>query len=289
LTPESVAVTSEGGYIAVGLTNSPTGVSANWLLKLDRSGRPQWQKTIEGSNGAPGDYVLGLSTQQLADGGYILGGGILGCGGSYIQKSLVEKIDSQGEVTWAFAYPAGPNGSTITQIRQTSDGGYIAAGSVTGTDLHLGALILKLDSAGTMVWERELDPAGSTGAYFNTVRQTTDGGYVAIGELYVVGDTSPDPTSVLVAKFDADGKLRWQQAFNNLDDQGVPNGYEHALAGMPTSDGGYLAGGNWSSAPPTAFPQEDTAGAPASETRLKWKYPMAEGLQRRSLLLLQRF
>ena len=132
-------------------------------------------------------------------------------------------------------------------------------------------------------------PAGSTGAYFNTVRQTTDGGYVAIGELYVVGDTSPDPTSVLVAKFDADGKLRWQQAFNNLDDQGVPNGYEHALAGMPTSDGGYLAGGNWSSAPPTAFPQEDTAGAPASETRLKSKYPMAEGLQRRSLLLLQRF
>jgi hypothetical protein len=261
LTPESVGLTSDGGYVALALTDSANGVGANWLLKLDGSSRPQWQRQLVCANGAPGDYALGVSAQQLSDGGYVLGGGILGCGGSYIQHALVEKLDTQGRVVWAFSYPVGPNGSTVTQIKQTSDGGYIAVGSVTGTDQNLGALIFKLDSAGTMQWERELDPHGSTGAYFNAVRQTSDGGYVAIGENYIVGDDFPYPTSVLVATFDPSGKVRWQKGFNNTDDRGAPNGYEHALAGIQTSDGGYLVGGNWSNVPPSPFPVEDSGGA----------------------------
>ena len=260
LTPESVGATADGGYIALGLTDSANGVGANWLLKLDGSGRPKWQKELLCANGAPGDYALGVSAQQTSDGGYVLGGGILGCGGSYIQKALVEKLDAQGKVMWAFNYPAGSDGSSVTQIRQTTDGGYIAVGSVTGNDLNLGAFIFKLDSAGTLQWERELDPTGSSGAYFNAVQQTSDGGYVAIGEHYILDTEFPYPTSVLVATFDSSGKLRWQKGFNNTDESGAPSGYEHALAGIQTSDGGFLVGGNWSSLPPSPFPVEDTAG-----------------------------
>jgi hypothetical protein len=261
LTPESVGVTSDGGYIALALTDSPDGILKNWFLKLNASSRPQWQREVGCANGAPGDYALGVSAQQTLDGGYVLGGGILGCGGSYIQRALVEKLDAQGRVVWAFAYPAATAGSVITQIRQTTDGGYVAVGSVTGADGHLGTLILKLDAAGTVQWQRELEPIGSTGAYFNAVQQTSDGGYVAIGEYYVVGDNYPYPTSVLVALFDPSGNVRWQKGFNNVDDRGSPSGYEHALSGIQTSDGGYLVAGNWSSVPPGPFPQEDTAGA----------------------------
>src|SRR5262249_46573713 len=211
-------VTSDGGYIALALTDSRDGFLKNWLLKLNASGRPQWQREVGCASGAPGDYGLGVSTQQLSDGGYILGGGILGCGGSYIQRALVEKLDAQGQVVWAFAYNAGPtHGSVINQIRQTIDGGYIAVGSVTGADLHLGALILKLDGAGTVQWQRDLEPTGSIGAYFNAVQQTSDGGYVATGEYYVVGGSYPYPNSVLVAAVDPDGNVRWQHGFNNVD------------------------------------------------------------------------
>lgn len=260
LTPESVAATSDGGYIAVALSDSSRGYLVNWVLKLSASGRPQWKREVGCANGAPGDYGLGVSAQQTSDGGYVLAGGILGCGGPYIQRALVEKLDAQGQVAWAFAYPAGTAGSSINQIRQTADGGYIAVGSVVGADVHLGALILKLDSAGTVQWQRRLDPAGSAGAYFNAVQQTTDGGYVAIGESYVVGQTYPYPNSGLVVAFDPSGNVRWQKGFNNVDNHGSPNGYEHALAGIQTSDGGYIAVGNWSNTPPSPFPVEDSAG-----------------------------
>ena len=261
LTPESVAATSDGGYFALALTDSPDGILKNWLLKLSASGRPQWQKELGCASGAPGDYGLGVSAQQTSDGGYILGGGILGCHGLYIQRALVEKLDPQGRVVWAVAYPAGPHGSAITQIKQTTDGGYIAVGNVSGADGHLGALILKLDGAGTVQWQRELDPTGSTGAYFNAVQQTVDGGYVATGEFYVVGQSYPYPNSVLVASFDPSGNVRWQKGFNNVDDRGSPSGYEHAFSGIQTSDGGYLVAGNWSNTPPGPFPEEDSGGA----------------------------
>ena len=261
LTPAGVAATSDGGYIALAHTDSSNGVSVSWLLKLDGVGRPQWKKEIGCGSGAPGDYSLGTSVLQSLDGGYVIGGGILGCGGAYLQRPLLEKLDAQGQVVWAVSYPAGPQGSGITQIRQTTDGGYIAVGNVAGADLHPGALIFKLDGVGTVQWQRTLDPTGSSGAYFNAVQQTSDGGYVATGEFYMVGQSYPYPTSVLVVAFDPSGNVRWQKAFNNLDNGGAPSGFEHALAGIQTSDGGYLVSGNWYKTAPNPFPQEDSGGA----------------------------
>jgi hypothetical protein len=260
LTPESVGVTSDGGYIALALTDSSDGFLKNWLLKLNASGRPLWQREVGCANGAPGDYGLGVSAQQTSDGGYVLGGGILGCGGSYNQRALVEKLDAQGRVVWASAYPAGPHDSGITQIRQTSDGGYISVGSASDPSLYTGALILKLDAAGRVQWQRKLGPIGSTVAYFNAVQQTSDGGYVAIGEYSVLGGNYPYPISVLVAGFDPSGNVRWQRGFNNVDNQGSANGYQTALAGIQTSDGGYMAVGKWSNTPPSPFAVADSAG-----------------------------
>jgi hypothetical protein len=54
LNPESVGVTSDGGYITLAHTDSPRDISVNWLLKLNASGRPQWQRQLECTNGADG-------------------------------------------------------------------------------------------------------------------------------------------------------------------------------------------------------------------------------------------
>src|SRR5215472_10485307 len=139
LTPLDVQAASDGGYIALAETQSAAGLGVDWLVKLSATGVPQWQEQVgcASPQGAPGDYAYGVSVQQTADGGYIVGGQAVDCGSgstcaplSGRSCALVEKLDSAGTLTWARVYPASLNGSVLDQIRQTADGGYIAVGSI---------------------------------------------------------------------------------------------------------------------------------------------------------------
>jgi len=251
LAPEDVQATSDGGYIALAESATSAG-GVSWLVKLSVTGTPQWQEQVGCASGAPGDYADGVSVQQTSDGGYIVAGGTVDCGSgsscpalSGRSCALVEKLDPAGRLTWARVYQAGVAGSDIYQIRQTADGGYIAAGVFTDASQNSGALLLKLDSAGTVQWQKDLGPAGSTGASFNTVRQTADGGYVAAGNYYTP-TSGPAPTQVLVARFGADGTLAWQHGFATPGASGAPASVADATSVIQTPDGGYAVAGRWS-------------------------------------------
>ena len=92
----SVDITTDGGYIIIGMTESyGAGGSDIWLIKTDSSGNEQWNKTF-GRNG--NDY--GFSIQVTADGGYIFAGitrpyanGIDGYSDGWIYKT-----DSSGNI-----------------------------------------------------------------------------------------------------------------------------------------------------------------------------------------------
>ena len=254
LSPLDVQATSDGGSIALAETETSQGLGADWLVKLSATGVPQWQEQVgcASPQGAPGDYADGVSVQQTADGGYVVAGGTIDCGSgsscpplSGRSCALVEKLDPAGRLTWARAYAAGPDGSALQQIRQTADGGYIAAGSFTNASQDTGALLLKLDSAGNVQWQKDLGPAGTTGAYFNAVEQTADGGYVAAGAYYTP-TSGPAPTQVLVARFTADGGLAWQHGFATLGSGGGPTSVADASSIISTADGGYAVAGRWS-------------------------------------------
>jgi hypothetical protein len=150
LTPLDVQATSDGGSIALAETETSAGLGVNWLVKLGATGAPQWQEQVgcASPQGAPGDYADGVSVQQTADGGYVVAGQAIDCGSgsscpplSGRSCALVEKLDPAGKLTWARVYPAGSDGSSINQIRQTADGGYIAAGSFTDSSQDTGALL----------------------------------------------------------------------------------------------------------------------------------------------------
>jgi hypothetical protein len=253
LSPLDVQATSDGGTIALAETESAQGLGVDWLVKLSASGTPQWQEQVgcASPQGAPGDYADGVSVQQTADGGYIVAGGTIDCGSgtscpplSGRSCALVEKLNSAGGLTWARAYQAGPDGSQISQIRQTADGGYIAAGSFTDSNQDTGALLLKLDSTGNVQWQKDLGPAGSTQAYFNAVQPTADGGYVAAGAFYTP-TSGPAPTQVLVAKFGTGGSLTWQHGFATLTSGGAAASVADASSIIQTAGGGYAVAGRW--------------------------------------------
>jgi hypothetical protein len=242
LTPEATQATSDGGYIALGLTQaaSSTRAGVSWLLKLSSSGTPQWQRDLGCLSTPPGDYADGVSIVQTSDGGYVLGGGTIGCGSgsncpalSGIQCALVEKVSSTGVVLWARVYNAGPNGSGITKIRQTSDGGLIAAGTIVGSGGVPGGLVLKLDGLGNVQWERRIAPGGSTQVLLNDVQQTSEGGYV------VTGDLETPRGSVLVVKLGSSGNIIWQRSF------GAASSTSSAYSIVQSAGGGSLVAGLW--------------------------------------------
>jgi hypothetical protein len=265
LTPEAVVATSDGGSVALALSDAPNASASdscrgvNWLVKLDASGNAQWQEGVGCFSLPPGSYSFGVSLQQTTDGGYVIGGSTIGCGSdticpflSGIQCGLVEKLDATGKVVWARVYDTGVAATAINNIRQTSDGGFVAAGSTYDSSQNTGALsalVLKLDGQGNVQWQRRLGrPGGLTSAYLNAVRQAPDGAYVAAGEFSAPSSCQYGHgcgQGVLAVKLDENGNVAWQRGFNSFDASGSPTASEHALSITASSDGGSVVAGNW--------------------------------------------
>jgi hypothetical protein len=121
----TVQQTLDGGYIIAGQTASHVARDLDiWLIKTDSSGTMAWNKTFGSS-----DFDIGNSVQQNLDGGYIIAGytNSYGAGGSDV---WLIKADSSGDETWNKTF-GGLGGDLGYSVQQTSDGGYIIAGSTT--------------------------------------------------------------------------------------------------------------------------------------------------------------
>ncbi|HKN62868.1 MAG TPA: hypothetical protein VJV76_00910 [Gaiellaceae bacterium] len=260
LTPIDVKATPDGGAIALATTFAPspsgagTGPGLSWLLKTSAVGAPQWQEEVGCPSTPPGAYSDTLSLQLTNDGGYILAGGTVGCGSvadcpfsSGLQCGLVERLDSAGRLEWARVYSVGTDGSEFDAISPTGDGGFVAVGSATDANHNLGGLIVKLDGSGDVQWQRLLGPTGANQVYLHDVQQTSDGGYVAAGQLDDGSTTSTGAPvkPALVVKLDASGNVTWLHTYDSVDSTGRISATVHAFSIVQTTDGGYALGGNW--------------------------------------------
>jgi len=178
-----------------------------------------WAKTYGGSG-----YDYAHSIQQTSDGGYIVAGSTesFGAGG---KDFWVLKLDSSGTVEWQKTYGGGGN-DWNSSIQQTSDGGYIVAGSTEsfgagGKDFW----VLKLDSNGTVMWQKTYGGSSYDGAY--SIQQTQDGGYIVAGSFG--GDA-------WVLKLNSSGNVQWQKTYGG-------SSYDFAHSIQQTEDGGYIVAG----------------------------------------------
>lgn len=129
-------------------------------------------------------------------------------------------------------------------IQSTTDGGYIIAGSaysangdVVGNHGAYDAWIVKLSSNGTLEWQKAL--GGTSDDYANSIRQTTDGGYVVAGYTNSInGDVSGNHGSndLWVVKLSNSGLIEWQKALGGTSS-------ELANSIQQTADGGYIVAG----------------------------------------------
>lgn len=183
----------------------------------------RWAKSYGGAS-----EDCALSIRLTSDGGYIAAGYTMsfGAGGA---DFWVLKLAADGAVSWQRAY-GGSAEEKASCVQQTSDGGYIVAGSTKsfgagGSD----AWIVKLTADGTVSWQKAYGSSGDDRAA--SVQQTADGGFIVAG---TYGTSYGD---FWVLKLDSDGAVIWQKRYGDA--------LQDAASGiLQTSDGGYIVAGS---------------------------------------------
>jgi hypothetical protein len=166
--------TVEGGYVIVGETDSyGAGNLDFWIVKTDSTGNDLWSRTYGGSN-----LDAGRAVKQTSNLGYVIAGWTRSFGAGGADFWLV-KVDSSGYLQWNRTY-GGAYDEEAYAIQQTSDGGFIAAGSTTtyglgGWDFWQ----VKTDANGNTQWNQANGGASDDLAY--SVQQTGDGGFILVG------------------------------------------------------------------------------------------------------------
>lgn len=177
----SVQITSDGGYIVAGYTNSfGAGGWDAYLIKLDQNGTEEWSETY----GETEDDKV-HDVQQTADGGYVMAGSTKSFGVGNWDYYIV-KTDSQGNEEWTKTFGEDSNDECYS-IQLTSDGGYIVAGYSSDGEGDFDSYIVKIDDQGNEQWSQTYGgELYSEGRY---VEQTSDNGYIVTG--IVAASVSP--------------------------------------------------------------------------------------------------
>jgi hypothetical protein len=253
--------TPDGGYLLGGSSHSGVsgaksqpnlGNTDYWVVKIDSTGRKQWDQTIGGSNGDQ------LTTLELtADGGYLLGG--FSNSPASANKSQgsrgdtdywIVKLNAQGQQQWDRTY-GGSENEALRVVRQTRDGGYILGGNTRsglsgdktqparGIDDYW---LVKIDAVGNKLWDRTY--GGPDGDLLTGLVQTPDGGYALAGNSWSgagADKTQPNhgrDADLWVLKVDAQGTKLWDRTFGG-------SSYDICQDLQLTPDDGLILGG-WS-------------------------------------------
>jgi len=204
--------TTDGGFVLAGYTIPLGGTELSvWVVKLNPAGQITWQKTYgEG---------FGSSVQQTSDGEYIVAA-----------PERIMKLDSNGNVIWNRAY----GGFGAISVEETMKGAYIAAtGMCTFSSCTLR--LLMLDTNGSLIWGRDYPVAGFWHAW--SVRQTSDGGFILVGQTTGFGGGNID---AWVFKVDSAGNPVWQKTYGG-------GGNDLAFAVDETLDGDFIVAGQTNS------------------------------------------
>lgn len=211
----SVCQTSDGGYAITGYTvTSLWDVEGHfkevYLIKTDANGNEEWSQTF----GAEEMTAIGYSLEQTDDGGFIIGGRI--GPGRKIQNNTSSdayliKTDESGAELWSQTY-GGDYFDTGYSVQQTSDGGFILSGFMTGSnDVDLDVYLVKTDGIGTEEWSQTFGNA-DTQDHGRSVQQTSDGGYIIGGTRDHLPGSTGDSDMILI-KTTGNGSEEWTQTF----------------------------------------------------------------------------
>lgn len=208
---QDVLPTSDGGYLIAGYTTNSILYDHDVLvIKTNALGKEQWRKTIGGSKPDFPYHMLATTDGNFFIVGYSQSYG----GGDY--DILLIKINSAGTILWQKTY--GSWGNDIGHdIIKTNDGNYLIVGSSNSDDYDdQNANLIKITPAGSILWSKFY--GGSADDFGNSVKQTSDGGYILLGQTFSYGSRG----DAYLVKVNSSGDTAWTKRYGGAyNDDGV--------------------------------------------------------------------
>jgi uncharacterized delta-60 repeat protein len=143
-------------------------------------------------------------------------------------------------LNWIKSFSTSTGGAE--SVIQTSDGGYVIAGSITSaaTGNNNAVSLIKVDAYGTVVWNQTFGGTTGDGAY--CVQQASDGGYIVAG-YHTNSSGNATHTAALLIKTNASGNLDTSFGTGGQITFGGATQNDYARCVRQTSDGGYVISG----------------------------------------------
>ena len=187
-----------------------------------------WAHAYGGSNEERVDSII-----QTADGGFLVAG--------YIDLDIwIIKLDFSGNITWQKRY-GGSSSEYVYSVLQTVDGGYIVAGSTSSFGAgNYDFWVLKLDSAGNVLWQKTY--GGSSDDYAGFIKQTSSGGYI------LAGNSDSFNGGPWIIKLDPEGNITGQNMYYGSYDDSIS-----VSSVQQTIDGGLILTGSKCTGSPVCF------------------------------------
>jgi len=205
----------------------------------------QWEKGLGGS-----DNDFAKTIEQTSDGGYIVAGYTFSIDGDITDHRgnadfWLVKLKGNGDIEWKKSL-GGSKDDFASCLHKTVDGGFIVVGNSSSTDgdatgSSIGTWILKLNSLGSIEWQKSLCCiGGGLGEnYAYSVQTSNDGGYLIAGAfnlVFGVEEGYHGGYDCWIVKLNASGNFQWQKFLGGSKD-------DWANSIQQTSDGGYFVAG----------------------------------------------
>lgn len=221
---------SDGGYLAIGTTNSPDGDITTkqrvnepgsgfredddlLVVKFDANGKPIWHKTL---GGAAGD--MGYAVKQHLDGTFILAGMTFSKDRDVISNQnnpssdmvvWMVKLSTAGDILWEKVLQDVNTEATKVISLHITNNGYLL-GIQGGKNNFYAAYAVMVDRTGEIIWQKNIP-----GNYLHDIAPLNNGEFISVGN-YVV-------------RFSPEGDILWQDP-SIQDEQSIDG----------TTDGGFV-------------------------------------------------
>lgn len=207
-TEHSMDTDSSGNMYYAGYSNvTPSGTDYfQNIVKFDSSGSITWQRKLDAGATSEVAYAVAIDTS----------GNVYCCGYRDGPRGSYAKYNSSGVLQYQKTLVDAYLAVNVYDCKTDSSGNlYLAGLTVNNTTNGYDGIVLKLDSSGSITWQRRI--------YSNNTDAILGINVDSSGNVYVCGYTSSSSTAApprkgIILKYNSSGVLQWQRELASLRD-----------------------------------------------------------------------